>query len=245
MYWKEIVSILEFIGNICVIAITIYTFYLGFLSKRISVVSVRHSYSQDGDSIKISLKNHSMKTISLKKISCIYDNKYEINVIDEYDEDGPFIIDPFGLLHINMKPFSYLDNHKLSEFTHEGFYCLLEMFDGKILYAQFRKGQKINKKASIETIPVIRNYCNEQIILPGHKYALTYKQKDGKLKTLFIYANGFMTDSLTQYNEKTKELSTFNKLPQEIVSNISTLNPFFTELFKPFEIIFRVDEIDN
>ena len=68
MSWTDVLNFILLIGNICVIAITIYTFRLGFFSKRVTVDMVNWRRSNSGDSISLILKNHSMRSFYIKKL---------------------------------------------------------------------------------------------------------------------------------------------------------------------------------
>ena len=54
------VSSIEWIANLFIVIITIYGFYVAFLSKRISVVSLYKNFGKAGENYIILLKNHAL-----------------------------------------------------------------------------------------------------------------------------------------------------------------------------------------
>lgn len=67
---QTIMNITDFIGNMCVVAITIYTFYLGYFCKKIKVVSYGTTDSIfEGSQTYFILHSYSLQTFEVKEIS--------------------------------------------------------------------------------------------------------------------------------------------------------------------------------
>lgn len=85
-----IMDIMDFTGNMCVVLITIYTFYLTFFSKKIKIVGCGISNSAfEGCQIYFSLHSHTLQTFEVKEISVIFLDKCVHLKLEE-----PAIIEP-------------------------------------------------------------------------------------------------------------------------------------------------------
>lgn len=64
-----IISAINFLGNLCVVIITITTFYLTIISNKLSVTSVRESFSRFyGTEILLQVKNRTLHPICIKTL---------------------------------------------------------------------------------------------------------------------------------------------------------------------------------
>lgn len=69
-------DIMDFTGNMCVVLITIYTFYLTFFSKKIKIVGCGISNSVfEGCQAYFSLHSYSLQTFEVREISVIFQDK--------------------------------------------------------------------------------------------------------------------------------------------------------------------------
>lgn len=108
--WNTITSTISLMGDICVSAITIYMFYLGFISDKISIISSSHYYGLDGESFSLLLKNKSMRTISITSVNCIFKGKYRVKM-DNFAES--VILNPLGSVRISIPHYTLLDGFRI------------------------------------------------------------------------------------------------------------------------------------
>lgn len=68
-----IISAINFLGNLCVVIITITTFYLTIISNKLSVTSVRESFSRFyGTEILLQVKNRTLHPICINAVTLYY-----------------------------------------------------------------------------------------------------------------------------------------------------------------------------
>ena len=89
MLWDHLLSVISTIGNLCIIVITLYTFYLGFISKRIKVMSISRYRGDDGESIAFLLKNRNMRTLAIQEVVYMSENGFDVP-IGRWEEDNIF-----------------------------------------------------------------------------------------------------------------------------------------------------------
>jgi hypothetical protein len=236
-------GIVELIGNLAVISVTLYTTDLLFFSKRVSVVSVSQGFGRTGQTISLLLKNHTMRTLFIKSATLVVDGKYSI-LIAESDE--PYHLESLGVLKIESEPFSELSDERANTalISNARHYAILETLDTKI-YAKYWHKCRIDRHKAIIPISVLRHSFNGYMLHSGYKYALTYEivNPNKEVKTLFIHDNGVMTDNLTEYDEESGTLRVFNGIPEETVQDIDKTRAMFRDLFEPFGTAFRVTDV--
>ncbi len=94
-----------FAADICILAITIYTFYITFISQRIKFISLSNSSSNSkGDSFAVVLENKSLSPQVINDIYMIIDNKYKIQV---KKFEVPLILEPYKAMEISSEKYSY------------------------------------------------------------------------------------------------------------------------------------------
>ena len=158
---QTIMDITDFIGNMCVVAITIYTFYLGYFCKRIKVVSYGSTDSVfEGSQIYFILHSYSLQTFEVKEISLVCDGKCVHLKLQE-----PTIIEPRRTTkilaeqytgfteNIEMTDILFEQIHALFLHTHEGIlYASLKSWDNGIIKKHLYRKQKY---AQINTYSLI------------------------------------------------------------------------------------------
>ena len=222
---KDIREWVTFGANICILLITLYTFYLTFISNKIKILSFRKRFSYEGNSMSIVIENKSLSPISITEICAIAEKKYKFN-FKKFDE--PLVLAPFSTKVISMNPFSYMPKMDLRNIVFQ-----IET-SNKTRYISFKKRFIwITKdvKKSYPNITISTNKFNDKIIMPGTKYILTLII-DGKIKTIFIYKNGVMTSDVFGYNA----------LPSDIVNNKDQVKQVIDKLVKPYDIKFDLIE---
>ncbi len=74
MNTEAIFNTIDFLGNICVVAITIYTFYLTFLSKKVKIIGCATQHSVfEGERLSFTLYNYSMQAFDISRVYLICD----------------------------------------------------------------------------------------------------------------------------------------------------------------------------
>ena len=87
---KTILDTVSLIGDLCIITITFYTFFLGFCSKKVTVESMGFFGGQECESICLIIKNHAMRAFYIRSISFVFGDKYIVK-IGNYDI--PMVLD--------------------------------------------------------------------------------------------------------------------------------------------------------
>ena len=229
-----IVNNVEYFANLCVIAITLYVFYLRFISKRISIISGYVNSGRNGTIHSYMIKNHSLREMYISEIYIVYDNRYALHIGSWKDE--PLVLKAQGVCRVKTKPFSYLDVYERVNMWDVEKHLFIRTIEGDVIFATFDKKTKIDKKALIKKIPIMRAYFNNELLEPMCKYALSYRKKGEEPKVLYIFPSGVMSDMLYEYDEKNKNYKWFNGIPQSVVDDPSQLLEFFKMIFKPFDM---------
>ena len=224
--FRWVLDILYLLGGLGIYVLTLYTFYLKFISKKIKCLgfsSTNHKYF--GSNISTTIENLSLSNISIHKAKIVYNNKYIITIAI-FDE--PLILEPFKACNLKGKSFSYT-SPELQDINKRDVYLILKTSKGEI-FAKFRG--KINKKEELIVISSHTDKYNNQIMSKNVKYILCYKGNDNELKTVFIDSVGLMSD----------EVMNFNAIPEKIILNRNAVKDLFKNIFEPLKIPFSLDE---
>lgn len=99
-----LIETMNFLGNMCVVLITVYTVYLTFYSKRIKVVSCGLSSSIfASDQIHLSLHSYTMQSFEVREVSFIFEDKSVRIALQE-----PYVIEPRMTTKVLTKSFTRL-----------------------------------------------------------------------------------------------------------------------------------------
>ena len=132
---QTIMNITDFIGNMCVVAITIYTFYLGYFCKKIKVVSYGTTDSIfEGSQTYFILHSYSLQTFEVKEISLICDGKCVHIKLQE-----PTIIEPRRTTKVVTEQYTgFTENIEMTEILFDKIRgVFLHTHDG-VLYASMK-----------------------------------------------------------------------------------------------------------
>ncbi len=246
MNWTVISDVFSFIGDICLFAITAYTFRLTVFPKKLRFIGYQPSFSTfEGDSLTISLENRSLSPVVVQSVQLLYDGYY-IEIFKSED-DGDCIIDGFKTSTIAMKPFSKITINGEEFNFHKVRDLILRIATPRgIQYVAFAHGpqKKLSllslkiKDAKTKKYPlkkglVMRNYFNEKIVKDYIRYALVYEDKNGVQQTVFIHKNGPMSSAPFGYNG----------LPKELVEDKTKLQIHFEGEFKKRNIPFGLIDL--
>ena len=186
--------------------IAIYTFYLKFISDKISIITFGESFGMwECDNINFIIKNHSLKSQIIKDVDVVFDNKYRLH-LRKYDL--PFVLEPLRTMKIEMEPYTHMDKFTLSGLCSDytspfKIHLVITTDEGKKIYAKLKRIKKynINKKAKLEDIFLMKKIVNGIVVRDDYKYVLYYKfGKDGQMQTAFINNCGFISTDVFGFN---------------------------------------------
>lgn len=232
-YYPFIRDWINFAANMCILAITIYTFFITFISKKIKFrsLSIAHSNSE-GNSYSVVLENKTLSPILIDDINLIVENQYKVKV---KKFDSPLILEPFTAMKVTSNKYSYTVPELRIMPDHN---TVLEVkMSGKKLYLPLhKKTPKVSKqmKQSNENVITLTNTYNGKIVPKFAKYVLIVSKEDWN-NTVFIFETGTMTGEILGYNG----------LPKEVVKEKGKLVAFLDDWLKPNGIGYFVEEISN
>lgn len=230
MTFEMIKDVLSIVGDSCIFAITIYTFYLKFWCKKIKFLQYTPSHSIfNGDSLTVTIENCSLSPICFTDVNIIYGNKYRL-CISGNDESK--IIEPYKTYVIKVEPFSHLDG--ISLFTLNSMrdmYLEISTTRG-IVYAKFLQHTQIGKNKKLQEITICRKFFNNHLIFPDTRYAILFLEKN-ETQTVFVNDKGIMS----------KSIGGFNGIPPECLEDEKQIAEIFSEFFTSLGRPFRVERI--
>lgn len=187
-----------FAADICILLITIYTFYITFISQKIKFISLSNSSSNSkGDSFAVILENKSLSPQVINDIYMIVDNKYKIQV---KKFEVPLVLEPYTAKEISSEKYSYT-TPSLPLKTGENVILEVSTTRKKLYLYMHKKTPKVTKE--MKNIPYnvtkITNTYNEKIVPQNAKYALTVSKEEWQ-STVFIFKTGVMTGEILGYN---------------------------------------------
>ena len=223
----------NFAANMCILVITIYTFFITFISKRIKFRSITVSNSHsEGNSFSVVLENKTLSPMLIDDINLIIENQYKVKI---KRFDSPLILEPFTAKKVTSAKHSYTVPHLGAAIGHKS---VLEVnMSGKKIYLPlYNKTPKVSKqmKKISENVMTITNTHNGKIVPEFAKYALSVSKDDWNT-TVFIFESGGMTGEILGYNG----------LPEEVVKEKVKLVEYLNDWLKPNNINYRVIEISD
>lgn len=223
----------NFAANMCILVITIYTFFITFISQKIKLRSISTASSNsEGNSFSVVLENKTLSPILIDNINLIVDGQYKVKV---KRFDSPLILEPFTAKKVTSEKYSYtvpnLEN--MSDYKN-----VVEVnISGKKIYLSLNKNTpKVSKnmKQSRENVIRITNTYNGKNVPQFAKYILIVSKDDWN-NTVFIFESGAMTGEIFGYNS----------LPKKVVKKKAKLIEYLDDWFKPNVIDYYVEEISN
>lgn len=232
----EILTIIRewtnFAADICILLITVYTFYLSFISKKIKFITFGQSTSfSEGESFSVVVENMTAKAIVIKEMFIIVNNEYKISV---KRFETPLILSPFHTERIETEKFSYM----VPEIKFDGNDIILQVnTTNKNIYLKF--GEEIPNiakdiKDSPSNVTKVRNEYNGKLVPKMAKYVLNISI-NGNERIIFIFSSGVMTGEVFGYSG----------VPKEVTINKEKLKEFFQNWLKQYQIEFHIEELKN
>ena len=221
MGWVSIIrEWVNFSANICILLITIYTFYITFLSCKIKFLSINESHSNNnGNSFSVVIENKSFSTLVVTKVSLIVNNEYKVEI---QKFDSPLILQPFSASKIESDNYSYISPD--IEIIGSKVILVVEI-SRKTIYAGYQKiSPRIIKeiKKSPCNVTKVKNTYNGKIVPQLAKYILMV-WKDEYMDTIFIFETGAMTEAVLGYNG----------IPKEAMKHQDTIYEYLNKWLKP------------
>jgi hypothetical protein len=244
MCWNDFLGLISILGDICVIAITIYMFYLEFLSQRIRVTSIEHNFSNGGEWISLIIKNYTKRVITFHKIDLVFNDKIQMN-IKEWSE--PQMLESNCAIKIATDPYSSLGKYNMTELLwNRKEYVVIYTDEG---IRTTKRGKRVNeqKLKEMECITPVRNKINGVIIPDKAKYCMLYRENDSisKPRVVFIFENGVINDNLVGFFPNTGLLGIFSAIPEDIASDYDKANNHFVSVLHPVGATFSLHKISD
>ena len=228
--WGIIKSIISLLGDVCLFFVTVYTFRLTILPKKLSWVEFRKLSSQfKGNSFEITLENRSLCPVVISSVELIFGS----NKIDFFA--GHCIVEGFKTQTIKMEPYSnillnneimdidFFPTQKMSLWiqTTRGLQHIKHVRYSKIIdYFKYKKYKKFAPTT------VCRNKYNDKLIPQDIKYVLSFTDHTNKLQTVFIKKSGIMSENMFGCNS----------LPKKLVQNESKLRKYLDKEFAKHDL---------
>lgn len=230
----EIREWVSFSANLCILIITLYTFYLTFISKKVRVLFFGKEYSEKGNSLNIVLHNKSLSPITVTSVKVIVNKKYKF-LFKNFE--NPITINPFTTKYIEMESFCYMESVTTVQDLEDKNIILEIQTPYKILFVGFKN--KIfylskNIKKMHCNVTVIKESYNNQLIMPGTRYIVNFRYNN-IVKNIFIHESGKMTDNIMGYNA----------IPDTIINNKNDVRNIIKTILEPYNIKFNLEEVKS
>lgn len=222
-----------FAADICVLLITIYTFYITFICKKVDAVSFDSSFNLDnGEKHSITIVNKKMAPIIITRVRLIIDEEYLLELPHPKE---PIVIDGFGVKTINTGNYGYLEP-EISVITGNNIIEVTLYPNKKILVGSKKRYKYYFDKniKKLKCVKMVTNKFNDKIIPKGAKYIIVAKEKNKQENiTAFVFKTGVMTASIMGANG----------IPESVVGDINTLDGFLHEWLDKYNVRYYLTEI--
>lgn len=224
---------ITFAADICILLITIYTFYITFISQKIKLISISQSSSNTkGDSFYVVLENKSLSPQVITNINLIIENKYKVN-LNKFEI--PFILEPYKAKEVGSDRYSYT-MPSLPYLNSENTILEVTTTRNKLYLSMNKKTPRVKKE--MKEIPYnvtkIKNTYNERIIPKDAKFVLNVSKGDWQ-NIVFVFKTGLMTG----------EVLGCNGLPEEVLESQENFIQFLDIWLKPNGLNYHVEELTN
>lgn len=221
-----------FAADICILLITLYTFYFTFLSQKIAILSYGKSSGNSGDSYNVILENKTLSPIAVKKVSMIIDDRWKF-IIKDYNV--PLIIQPFSVELIEQEKYGYMENEKY--FKNKKIVFEVETSKYK-LYRKFNKKIIIvskQMKKILYNCSTITSHYGDIMLFPNTKYVIDVFFNEKFIKTVQIFDSGIMVG----------DINGINAVESEYIDNINMVRDILNEVIKDTKYSIKLSEPQN
>ncbi len=218
-------------SDICILLITIYTFYITFISQKIKFISLSNSSSNSkGERFSVVLENKTLSPQVINSIYVIIDNKYKVEL---KKFEVPFILEPYKAKEISSERYSYTIPY-FPIMNSKNTILEVNTTRKKLYLCMCKEIPKVKKE--MKDIPYnvtkITNTYNEKIVPQDAKYAL-YVSKGKWENTVFIFKTGLMTG----------EILGCNGIPETALESTKSLIQYLDNWLKPNNIDYNLNEL--
>lgn len=224
---------ITFAADICILLITIYTFYITFISQKVKFISLADSSSHsNGNSFSVVLENKSLSPQVINDIYMIVDNKYKIQV---KKFEIPLILEPYTAKGISSNNYSYTAP-SLPPKTRKNVILEVITTRKKLYLSMHKKRPKVAKemKNILYNVTKITNTYNEKIVPKNAKYILSVSKEEWE-NTVFIFKTGLMTGEILGYNG----------IPENTLKSQKDLTLFLDNWLKPNGLNYYLNQLPN
>lgn len=200
---SSIMNTVDFLGNFCVVLITLYTFYLTFCSKKIKVIGYSDVTSAfEGEYLKISLQSFSMKAFEITSICVITENGQSISLKLEQ----PTVLEPRRTVELVTEPYTKLigfPEHMTDILM--GKWNLILVTRGQMICASMRRYQRKKhierkyKKHQYERIQTWSSEYEDVVLSESVRYAIQIVHEEN-YELVYMTEAGFTNRCLAGYN---------------------------------------------
>ena len=230
-----------FTFSVCLVG---YLIFQVFINKNVNITHVGYQITPfNGNSIKLTFRNHTLRRFVIKRISCIYNEQYEFIALGAIGEQTgmPFVLPPLETVEFIQEPFDEILETSFEKLTNMSFdYAVLETNYGKVIATFPNKKPKALLKNSTK-LSFSRLTYNGKLFRKNCVYALVYWSLDDKnvKTTVFLYPTGQMSDVVYKF-DKANGHAPFQNVPIEVVKNYDSAKRFFSDVFKYFNVEFEI-----
>lgn len=233
MSWINIQDCISFLADVFILLITLYTFYITFISQKIKLVSTKISEDLNvANRISVILENKTLSPQIIDNVSMIIDNNYKI-VIRSFDI--PLVLEPYKTCKVVSELFSYTEPQiDFINILKNDIIIEVSTTRNKIYLQSDNRKPKIKEK--MKSIPYnvtkIINKYDGKFIPKNAKYALRVSNNNWS-KTIFILEDGDFTD----------EILGCNKIESEKLQSVKQLREILDEWLNPFEFKYYIKKL--
>lgn len=229
---KDIRDWIGFASDMCVLAITIYTFYKTFIYSKLSLLQIKSSFT-DGENYQVILLNKKMSPIVVTGVRLIVDEKY----LFKFSQNEPVVIDGYSTYTFSSGDIGYIEP-KISIVANDNVIVEITLEHKRKVY--LKRNRRLwyyskKKLEKMERVICITNLYNDKIIPRNAKYILVTNMEGKENETSFIFSSGKITTDILGYNG----------LPEEITKTKETLENFLHEWLDQYNIKFYVEDVKN
>ena len=223
-----------FASDMCVLVITIYTFYKTFIYSRLSLLQIKSNFTNtNGECHQVILLNKKMSPIVVTGIRLIIDEKY----LFKFSQNEPVVIDGYSTYTFSSGDIGYIEP-KIEIVANDNVIVEITLEHKRKVY--LKRNRRLwyyskKKLENMERVTCITNRYNDKIIPQNAKYVLVINMTEEEVETIFIFANGVMTNDILGYNG----------LPTDVVKSKEKLEAFLHEWLDQYGIKFYVEDVKN
>lgn len=244
-WYTGIADGLNFLGNMCVVAITIYTFYLTFMSKKVKLLGCGQEDSMFyGTKLSFTVHNYSMQAFDIKSVYFICGKDCMV----PFELTEPLMLEPRKSLQINLPEYTSLSEtiDRISE-DYKKHWCLVLKTQSDVICASPRKWDsgwrviRAIKKQKFRRIGIIRQCVGDVVVSEQVAYNIIFYHDD-MVENVLMTSYGYTQQCIMGCSDFSKYVGHPKKL-RKYIANITGLPSKCIIVEKLFPI--GLEENDN